>query len=292
MKSWIEEVLSTVEDYDWPSYEEFYDEDWIKELMEDLEETDEPDSNGETGLPEVETPHDFEDDYPDTIDDHSIWEDNQSEITQEIVGSLIDDTLRKTAESVKGCGSIPGELEGIIADLNKPLAPVFNWKQAFRRFLGNAYSENKKHSLRKESRRFAGAAGSKHTKRSRVLVGIDTSGSVSDKELHEFVSELTYMHKAGTIIHVLECDAKIQREYDFKPGCIKGVAGRGGTRFEPVIEYYAQHYKMYETLVYLTDGGANIDLKVPGNNMLWVISSNGLHQDYPGKTLYIPKTDN
>ena len=233
-------------------------------------------------------------DMPDTepLDDHSIWEDCQSAVTQEVVGGLIDDMLMRSANSTKGCGHIPGELEQIIADLNKPMEPVFNWRKMFRRFLGNAYTENVKRSHRKESRRYPDAAGAQHTKRSNVLVAIDTSGSVSEHELREFVSELTYMHKAGTHIHVLECDADISREYDFKPGCIKGVTGRGGTDFHPVINYYTQRYKQYETLIYFTDGGASLDLRVPQNNMLWVISSKGLHQDYPGKVLYIPKPQN
>lgn len=226
------------------------------------------------------------------LDDHSIWEDCKSAVTQEVVGGLIDDMLMRSANSTKGCGHIPGELEQIIADLNKPMEPVFNWRKMFRRFLGNAYTENVKRSHRKESRRYPDAAGAQHTKRSNVLVAIDTSGSVSDHELREFVSELTYMHKAGTHIHVLECDADISREYDFKPGCIKGVTGRGGTDFHPVIDYYTQRYKQYETLIYFTDGGASLDLRVPQNNMLWVISSRGLHQDYPGKVLYIPKPQN
>lgn len=226
------------------------------------------------------------------IDDHSMWEDEENVQAQEVVASVINDMLLKTAEGVKSQGYIPGELASIISELQKPLEPVFDWKKAFRRFLGNAYTEHKKRSRRKESRRFEGSAGSQHKKRANVLVAIDTSGSVSDYELREFVSELTYMHKTGTRIHVLECDASIQREYDFKPGCITGVAGRGGTLFEPVIDYYREYYREYETLIYLTDGGASIDFTVPQNNMLWVISSAGLHQDYPGKALYIPKSNN
>lgn len=225
------------------------------------------------------------------IDDHGIWEDENAQ-AQEVVSSIINDMLLKTAEGMKGRGYIPGELAGIISDLQKPLKPVFDWKKAFRRFLGNAYTEFKRRSRRKESRRFTGSAGSQHKKRANVLVAIDTSGSVSDRELREFVSELTYMHKTGTRIHVLECDARIQREYDFKPGCITGVAGRGGTRFEPVIDYYKDHYREYETLIYLTDGGASLGFTVPQNNMLWVISSAGMRQDYPGKALYIPQQFN
>ena len=228
----------------------------------------------------------------DILDDHSLWETTDN-VDRELASELINNKLLTAAESVKGRGTIPGEMQGIIADLQKPLKRVFDWKKMLRRFIGNAYDERKKSSRRKESRRFAGSCGSKHMKKSHVLVGIDTSGSVSNDELHEFVSELTYMYKAGTEIYVLECDALIHKKYWFKPGCIKGVTGRGGTSFDPVVNYYREHYKQFDTLIYLTDGEAPYShLKIPQGNMLWVISSRGSKGKYPGKTLYIPKRDN
>lgn len=229
----------------------------------------------------------------DVLDDHSKWKECLDRTERELASELINNKLLTAADSIKGRGIIPGELSSIIADLQKPLKRVFDWKKMLRRFIGNAYDEKKKSSRRKESRRFAGSCGNKHLKKSHILVGIDTSGSVSEQELHEFVSELTYMYKAGTEIYVLECDAMIHRQYWFKPGCIKGVSGRGGTNFDPVIDYYKEHYKQFDTLIYLTDGEAPYNhIRIPQNNMLWVISSRGSTGNYPGKTLYIPKTNN
>lgn len=224
------------------------------------------------------------------IDDHSVWQKGTDSTERELANEMINSNILKAYDSVKSRGTVPGELASLIADLQKPLERVFDWKKMLRRFIGNAYDERKKSSRRKESRRFVGACGSKHIKRSRLLVGIDTSGSVSDYELREFFSELNYMYKAGTDIYVLECDARITKEYNYKPGEITQVSGRGGTRFDPVIDWYREHYKSFDSLIYFTDGGAPYDrLNVPQNNMLWVISSNGAQGNYPGKTLYIPK---
>lgn len=232
-------------------------------------------------------------DGKDIIDDHSVWQKGTDKTERELANEMINSKLLAAAEAVKNRGTVPGELSSIIAELNKPLERVFDWKKMLRRFIGNAYDERKKSSRRKESRRFIGSCGSKHMKRTSLLVAIDTSGSVSNKELHEFVSELTYMYKAGTDIYVLECDSRIQREYKFTPGCITSVSGRGGTRFEPVIDFYREHYKNFDSLIYFTDGEAPYDnLMVPQNNMLWVISSCGSKGNYPGKVLYIPKTNN
>jgi len=229
----------------------------------------------------------------DIIDDHSIWDKGTDQTERELASEMINTRLLQAAEAVKNRGTIPNELLSLIADLQKPLERVFDWRKMLRRFIGNAYDERKKPSRRKESRRFAGSCGSKHLKRTNLCVGIDTSASVSDKELHEFVSELTYMYKAGTNIYILECDAAIHKQYWFKPGCIKGITGRGGTDFDPVVNFYKENYKKFDSLVYFTDGEAPYDhLHIPQNNMLWVISSNGSPGNYPGKVLYIPKTNN
>lgn len=250
---------------------------------EDSAGSDSGNGNGRIKMPEGKN----------IIDDHSVWNSCDDSLDKELASELINNRLLTAAESIKGRGTVPSELSEIVAELQKPLKRVFDWKRMLRRFIGNSYDEKKKSSRRKESRRFAGSCGSKHMKKSRILVGIDTSGSVSQRELHEFVSELTYMFKAGTDIYVLECDARINRQYWFKPGCIKDVSGRGGTCFDPVVDYYIEHYKQFDTLVYLTDGEAPYGhLRIPQNNMLWVISSQGSTGNYPGKTLYIPKTNN
>ena len=61
------------------------------------------------------------------------------------------------------------------------------------------------------------------------------------------------------------------------------------TDFNPPVEYFKKHHKDYASLIYFTDGEAPLPDSHP-SGMVWVITSNGMHQDYPGKTIYIPKT--
>ena len=58
-------------------------------------------------------------------------------------------------------------------------------------------------------------ASNKKIFKQKILVGIDTSGSVSDDELCEFFSELYHMYKANVSITIAECDAKINRIYEY-----------------------------------------------------------------------------
>lgn len=60
------------------------------------------------------------------------------------------------------------------------------------------------------------------------------------------------------------------------------------TDFNPPVDYYVKHKKEYASLIYFTDGEAPLPAKHP-QGMVWVISSMGCHQDYPGKSIYIPK---
>ena len=228
------------------------------------------------------------------IDSHHTWKDfkNIPEANKQLIVNNIHAILKQTAEQVeKSCGTIPGEFTELISKLREKRPEVFNWKAYFRRMLGSIYDVNIRMTRRRESKRFAGAAGIKHRKKVSILVAIDTSGSVSERELQEFFSEIDYVYKAGARITIIECDTRINSitEYDGKK--LPEIKGRGGTSFNPPVDYYVDHRKEYASLIYFTDGEAPLPNKNP-SGMVWVISSNGCRQDYPGKAVYIPQYDN
>lgn len=229
------------------------------------------------------------------IDDHSQWKkdfQDCSEAEKQLVQNQINSQIKATAEQVlKMRGTIPSELTDIVDKLLKPKPRIFDWKSYFRRMLGNIYDINIKKTRRKESLRFPEAAGIKHKKKVSIIVAVDTSGSVNNKELIDFFSEITYIYKAGARITILECDANIAANYEYKGRWTGKVHGRGGTDFQPAIDYYRKHINEYSALVYFTDGECRLPINTP-KNVIWVITSGGTQQDYPGKTLYIPKRDN
>lgn len=119
------------------------------------------------------------------------------------------------------------------------------------------------------------------------MVAVDTSGSVSKNELEDFFSEIDYIHKAGARVTIVECDARINKIVEYDGKHIPEIVGRGGTDLNPPVDYYVKNKKDYASLIYFTDGECSLPEKHP-SGMVWVITSNGLHQDYPGKTIYIP----
>lgn len=227
------------------------------------------------------------------VDDHSKWKDFQDipEATQQLISNNINSVLKSTAEQIeKQHGTIPGEFKELIEKLREKKPEVFNWKAYFRRMLGSIYDVNIKSTRRKQSKRFVDAAGIQHKKKVSILVAIDTSGSVSKKELQEFFSEIDYVYKAGARITIIQCDTRINGVEDYDGKNIPEIKGRGGTDFNPPVRYYMDHRKEYASLIYFTDGEAPMPYKKP-SGMVWVISSCGAHQDYPGKVIYIPQSN-
>jgi predicted metal-dependent peptidase len=155
--------------------------------------------------------------------------------------------------------------------------------------LGTIYDINIKSSRKMPSKRFPDSAGIKHKKKVSILVAIDTSGSIDKKELQDFFSEIDYVHKAGARVTLVQCDTCITSisEYD---GKIPKICGRGGTSFDPPIEYYVKNKKEYSSLIYFTDGYANTPIKRP-NNVIWVVSSSGVTNSLFGKIVQIPKNN-
>lgn len=215
---------------------------------------------------------------PQRFDSHDDWPHCDSEEQAEQMSQIIDDFLVFAAEETeKSCGSVPGEMKILLDKIRqrKKVRPVADWKRYFRRYLGNEFSEWIRKSRKRESRRFPDAAGNRHRRKSHILVGIDTSGSVSMPEYMEFFGQIKTLSKDATF-HVVECDSRIQYEYDYNGKPNQTLHGGGGTRFEPVIDKFLNERRRYDALVYFTDGGATIPANTP-KDTLWVISSKGDH---------------
>lgn len=210
-----------------------------------------------------------------SFDDHSGWPKGMSQEQMEDLKQSIDDLCVFAAEEVEnGCGKLPGEMVGrikAIREKKKP-RPVTDWKKHFRRYIGNEFSDQIKKSRKRESMRFPDAAGNRHKRKSHILVAVDTSGSVSMPEYREFFGQLRTMK--DVTFHVVECDTKIQYEYDFNGTIREELHGGGGTSFYPPIQMYLENRRKYEGIVYFTDGYCEVPSITP-KETLWVISSKG-----------------
>jgi predicted metal-dependent peptidase len=219
------------------------------------------------------------------VPDHSTWDEfnDLSEAEKKLVQKQVEHQLKEIAEQVeKSRGHVPGELKGLLDKLNSKEPPKFDWKAYLRRFTGGSQKVFTKKLRRKFNKRFEDNPGLKIKHRKHILVAVDTSGSVSDKEVQEFFHEIGHINKTGAEITVVQCDTHIRHIGPYKAGDKIEIHGRGGTYFDPVLELYNDSQDKYTCLIYLTDGECDCSVK-PRGKMLWVISTRGsINKDLPG----------
>lgn len=209
------------------------------------------------------------------IPDHSTWGefDDLDEATKKLLKTQTEHILKEVADQVvKSHGTVPGEFAEILARINALEPAKFDWRGYLRRFTGGSTKIYTKKTRRKFNKRYEDNPGLKIKPRKHILVAYDTSGSVSTNELIEFNNEVHHMHKAGTEITMIQCDSAISYIGKFNPKHEVKIHGRGGTSFQPVIDYYNENTHKYTCLIYMTDGEAPAPTPARGR-MLWVMSS-------------------
>ena len=198
---------------------------------------------------------------------------------------LIETQMQRVLEevknqSIKKQGNIPGEMKGIIK-IKEIIPPKFNWKNYLRRFTGISTKIFTKKIRRKENTKFPDMPGMKVKMKQKLMLAIDTSGSVRDHEVREFMNEMHHIYKTGVDITLVQCDTYIRDISEYKGSYDLKLHGRGGTDFTPVIKYFNENTS-YTSLVYFTDGEASTSIN-PRAKVLWVHSEESdINEDLPG----------
>jgi predicted metal-dependent peptidase len=209
-------------------------------------------------------------------DFHKSWSifDELSEADKKLIKSQAEYQIKNITESLKGKGNIPAELKSYINSLFEAKPPSYDWKSYFRRFASSSNKTFTKKTRKKPNKRFDENPALKIKFKKKVLIGIDTSGSVSNKDIAELFNEIYHMYKTGISITVAEGDANIHKIYEYKGKTPEYVCGRGGTDMNVFIEYFNKH-KQYNSLIILTDGFIGEKTINTFKPMLTVLTSNG-----------------
>lgn len=189
------------------------------------------------------------------------------------------------AQEEKGWSDIGSGLAKAIIDANKP---VVNWKRELRWFINKVILAGHKNTRTRINRREQALRksrdgilknvyvqpGQKREYTNKLLVAIDTSGSITDHEVQVFLSEINGMCAQKVEAHVVMFDTKMLGEPVEIKKKIKSmeIVGRGGTNFTPVLQYVDEN--SYDGLVVFTDGCAPFDYR-PKSRVLWALSPQG-----------------
>jgi len=161
------------------------------------------------------------------------------------------------------------------------LAPSLPWRALLARFF--AINQRDDYSWRRPSRREGEAILPRLSSEGlEVIAAIDTSGSISDDELREFVSELDALKgQVRARVTLLACDYKIadNSPWEYEPwdtmALPEDVEGGGGTDFRPVFDWVEKENRGPNLLVYFTDAEGDFPKLAPDYPVIWLVKGKG-----------------
>ena len=157
------------------------------------------------------------------------------------------------------------------------IAPRLPWRMLLARYLMNSARED--YSFQRVSRREGAALlPSLYSRRIQLIAVLDTSGSITDTEMHEFAAEIDALKSqvnAQVTLHA--CDERLAETgpWRFEPWesvtLPDGFAGGGGTDFRPLFEWVAIEQLRPNLLVYFTDAEGEFPEYAPDYPVLWLV---------------------
>ena len=189
----------------------------------------------------------------------------------ELFQNEIDTAVREAAET-EGWGSIAGSTK---EKLLATLTPKLDFRSILRGFRQSVLSVDRRLTRMKPSRRYGfQQMGSRYDFSTNLLFAVDVSGSMGTEDLRRGFSIVGRFFRYGIkTIDVIWFDEVIQSD----PMTLRRarrtieITGRGGTNFQPVVDYIDQR-KQYDGLIVFTDGFAAVP-KRPKNRktrILWL----------------------
>ena len=198
-----------------------------------------------------------------------LWDDDDY-MDQKMKGLVNEAALSKS------WGSLSGEA---MAMLIAGLRPVVDYRKILLGFRAAVLSSRKILTRSKQSRRYGSLyLGRRNEFTTRLLIGVDVSGSISDGEIDLFYSAVNRFFRYGVAsLEVAQFDAALKGG----PVLMKKarrtiqVTGRGGTDFQPLFDYFGEHAKDYDGLIVFTDGFAAIPRVSPAaaRKTLWLCNN-------------------
>jgi predicted metal-dependent peptidase len=168
---------------------------------------------------------------------------------------LMAATVNEVIRNVKTWGSLPGHLvDEIIASTKARV----DYRKILAGFRATILSEKRKLTRMRPNRRFGfDAMGSRYDFTTRLIIGVDCSGSISNDDLRNFYSTINRFFQYGIKqIDVVQFDVKLgEVQTLLKASENIKVTGRGGTCFQPFVDFVAKHPEYDGALIY-TDGYA------------------------------------
>lgn len=219
----------------------------------------------------------------DSFDSHEGWgeaEGGDEGTNQNIADERLKEMVKKAASEAasKGWGSVSAGMRQTILD---SVTTKVDWRKVLRNFVKASQKSSRRSTIKRINRRFPYIHAGKRSERvARIAVSIDQSGSVSDKMLSAFFSELDSLAKLAEFV-VVPFDTRVDETLVFT--WKKGESRKwervmcGGTCFDAPTRYVNE--QGLDGHIILTDMAAPKPIPSKCRRM-WMTDSYGATQPY------------
>ena len=201
-----------------------------------------------------------------------LWQEDESAQNQ------IDDKIKK-AEIENGWGETGGNL---VRTLQEQTDFSFDYRRALTKFRANIVSVNRRLTRMKPSRRYGfSAMGSRYERKADILIAVDVSGSITDESFTRFYHAIKnfFFLKIIENIDLIIFDVNLKNTSPIKFSknlMLAEIQGRGGTNFQPPIDYFLENRSRYSGMIFFTDGEGEVPKMTGGSgnaSILWILDS-------------------
>jgi len=190
----------------------------------------------------------------DSMDDHDGFGDVDG-TTQEIAKERLKETIKKAAEEAEKSRNWGTVSSSMRSDIMERIATKIDWRKVLRYFVKTSQRADKRSTPRRINKRYPRVHPGKRVRRhAKIAVSIDQSGSVDDRMLAAFFSELNSLAEIAEFT-VIPFDTEVAEDkvYTWKKGQTKKTERvlTGGTCFNAPTKYVNE--REFDGHIVLTD---------------------------------------
>jgi hypothetical protein len=215
----------------------------------------------------------------------SLRSDKDSIMAEDMVRDICKEAIDRNPTS-KSRGFLEGDAGQFVKASDTP--PVVPWHQRVNHIITSGISTERRITKKRINRRNPDFGfGRVYINMTRLLFVIDTSGSMGEDSLCHVDAELSCIAQVTEQdIQIIHCDAGVAKCETYRRGMrLEEFFGRGGTTFDPALEYIRDEViEKPDIIVYFTDGyGGSLDDDNPiipehESRILWLLTPDGMDE--------------
>ena len=199
----------------------------------------------------------------------------QSEINAEIIQAeqLFSEFAQSILQNEEKAGTLPLHIEHFFT---LHVEGKVDWREELKYAIDRFYKDD--YTLMPPDKKFLHAGiylPSSTSQRFKLVVAVDSSGSIDEELLNTFLSELNFL--MSTIpnyeIDLLICDNKIRAHKTFYNGDIleTDISGGGATDFRPIFNFIDENLDDTKLLLYFSDLDGIFPKDEPNYDVKWIV---------------------